>query len=130
MTIKKGQISMEVMYSVGVMLTIFIIITGISFSWRLQFSHTEEYLELRDECLKIANYISMVGVGGPGTYANTYLRERTDVSRKGYLTVGVTATGPGAVEVTCGFSANVRDTQLAPLQYHGFVNDNGNITIT
>ena len=128
---RRGQISMEVLYSVGVMFTIFLILTGISFNWRLQHAHTEQYLQQRDECFKLANYIATVGIGGHGTYANVYVREMTEVSREGYLVVGVTASGPGVVESNCGFSANTRDTIISPpLQYHTISNINGNVTIT
>lgn len=127
---QRAQISIEVIYSIGVMLVIFLILTGVSFSWRLQYSHTDEYLQKRDECLRLSNYIASVAIGGPGTYASVYSRERSDLSRDGYITVGTLATGPGPVETTCGVNANIRSMQLIPLRYHGIVNVEGNVTIT
>ena len=127
---RHAQISIEVIYSIGVMLVIFLILTGISFSWRLQYSHMDEYLQERDECLRLSNYLASVAIGGPGTYASVYSRERSDLSREGYIVVGTLPTGPGPVEVTCGFNANIQSIQLLPLQYHSFVNINGNVTIT
>ncbi|MEK6840108.1 MAG: hypothetical protein AABX72_04135 [Nanoarchaeota archaeon] len=128
---RRAQISIEVIYSIGVMLVIFLILTGVSFSWRLQFSHTDEYLQKRDECLRLSNYIASVAIGGPGTYANVYTRERSSLSREGYIVVGTLPTGPGPVEVTCGVNANIRDiSNLVPLLSHSILNVNGNVTIT
>ena len=109
MKAKKGQISIEVIYSVGVMLIIFLILTGVSFSWRLQFMHTDQYIDQRDQCFKIADYISGVAVGGHGTSARVYIREQSEVYSNGVIVVGTTSAGPGPVEATCGFSAPMKD---------------------
>ena len=132
MKAKKGQISIEVIYSIGVMLIIFLILTGVSFSWRLQFMHTDEYIDQRNQCFKIADYISGVAIGGHGTSARIYVREQSEVYSNGVIVVGTTSAGPGEVEATCGFSAPMKDpkTTLQALNYYTIMNVNSNITIT
>ena len=64
---KKGQISTEVIYSVGVMIVIFLLLTGITFNRRMDVRKSDDYLNKRTECLKISNTVSSLSSSGDGT---------------------------------------------------------------
>ena len=110
---KKGQISMEVLYSIGVMLIIFLILTGISFQRRIDTLDTMEFLDKRTVCHAIADAVSSVSAAGSGTFISMYMRYDAQIL-KGAIVVGeiAAAANPDAVTANCAYSANV--TTAAP----------------
>ena len=129
---RRGQISMEVMYSVGVMMIIFIILTGISFNRRLEISHTDEYLDKHNQCFKLADYITSVAAGGDGTAAQVYLRHYTDIAGKGVIIVGGAVKTEELIEATCGYSAKISatsDLTLDPYLTYRILNIRGTVDI-
>ncbi|GEM_PF-6336750 len=66
---RKGQISTEIMYAVGVMIMIFLLLTGVSFNRRSELRKMDDYLQKRNECLKVANTISSLTAAGFNTRA-------------------------------------------------------------
>lgn len=64
---RRGQISTEIMYAVGVMIMIFLLLTGVSFNRRSELRKMDDYLQKRNECLKVANTISSLTAAGFNT---------------------------------------------------------------
>ena len=130
---------MEVLYSIGVMLTIFLILTGISFQRRMDTQDTLEYLDKRDICLNIADAISSISTSGPGSYRSVYARYDAQILDDVVVVgeVGPTAN-PDAVSATCIFSANITNPSspygppitLAQGTAYKIENIRGNIQVT
>lgn len=68
---RKSQISIEFMFTLGIIFFIFLIIFGFIINRRTEVKETEDYLEKRAECMKISSMISSVFAGGDGTIAKT-----------------------------------------------------------
>ncbi len=54
---KKSQANIELLYSIGTILILFLIITLISFDKNIEIKKTKDFVEKRNDCLKIANFI-------------------------------------------------------------------------
>ena len=54
---KKSQANIELLYSLGTILILFLIITLISFDKNTEIKKTRDFVEKRNDCLKIANFI-------------------------------------------------------------------------
>ena len=68
---KKSQISMEFMFTIGIVFFIFLIVLFFTFERRTDLRETEDILKLKNECYKISNFISAVYAGGDGTNITT-----------------------------------------------------------
>ena len=120
---------MEVMYSVGVMLVIFIIMTGISFNRQLEIQDRSDYITKRDECYRFADYITSVATGGNGTYVDLYARHEIEILEPGVLVVGK-EDGADSVTATCTIIANITGTALSHLTRYRISNTGTNVNIT
>ena len=66
---KKGQISTEIMYAVGVMIVIFLLLTGVTMNRKSELRKTDDYLQKRNQCFRISNAISTLTAAGFNTQA-------------------------------------------------------------
>mgnify|MGYP001591403797 CR=1 FL=1 len=121
---KKGQISTEVMYSIGVMIFIFIILTGISFNRRSEVRKLDEFIEKRNECLKIANLLTSINTFGDiSIYNNTQgyvkitLKNYADILTNGIIVVRDTNITPQSIEATCTFNAHIGSIDFSGVMY-------------
>ena len=71
---KKGQLSMEFMFVVGMLFIILIFLIGLSFNNRISLMKNERFVNLRSECLKLSTLIFGVYINGKGTM----VQERLD----------------------------------------------------
>lgn len=69
---KRGQISSGVMLGVGTIVFLFLIIAVFTLNRNVELKDTQEYIEKRNECLKISNYINSVFSAGPGSQVETH----------------------------------------------------------
>jgi uncharacterized protein (UPF0333 family) len=102
---KKGQISIEIMYSVGVLLVIFLILTAATFQRKIDVENTRETIEKRNDCVMISNAMNRVSSLGEG-YSSTF---RTiynfDVFDTGLIVIGdIAGSTPEEIEVICSFN--------------------------
>lgn len=65
----KGQISTEIMYAVGVMIVIFLLLTGVTMNRKSELRKMDDYLQKRNECFRISNAISSLTAAGFNTQA-------------------------------------------------------------
>ena len=64
---RKAQVSMELIIMISILLIMFISISIYSFNKKNEIKATEDYLDRKDNCLKISNLISETYIGGDGT---------------------------------------------------------------
>ncbi len=128
-----GQISIEVMYSVGVMVIVFMILLGISFTRRGEVTKLEDYLNKRNECLRIANFITGVNNGGQGTSATLYIYHNVSFVTDKVIQVTEAEEEITTIDATCTYIANVTlptPPTLQPLSTYLLENKEGIILIT
>ena len=104
---KKAQISTEIMYAIGVMIVIFLILTGISFTRKSDLRKTNDYLKKKSECLKVADTLSMIGLSGSDTVMNITLKYTTNIYQAGTILIGETAETGQTIEASCSFIAPI-----------------------
>lgn len=119
---KRGQISIETLFAVGIVFILFSVVLVIVVDKRGELRDTEEFLELRNECFKVANMISEMSVNGDGTNRSIRLENNISV-QENFLSVT-----NGKEEVYCSFAVNVSNFSLV----NGNIiiqNRNGRVTI-
>lgn len=106
---KKGQISIEFLFSIGIVLVIFIMLIFLSFEKTKEVRGIEKILDKKAECIRMANMISGVFSLGPGAEKTSYTDYRIYARNNTVLEVqrdGHTQLEP---PVQCRFSANIYD---------------------
>src|SRR3989344_3049599 len=98
---RRGQISIEIMYAVGVIIMIFLLLTGISFNRRGELRKMDDYLQKRNECLKVANTIASLTSSGFNTAAILTLRYPMIIYTSGRIAVDPSLTS--AKETPCTY---------------------------
>ena len=83
----KGQVAIEGMMSIGIILLLFLIIFAFTFERRVELIKTENYLNKRQECLKFSNLISSVYTAGDGTIMNASTTYVISVFKQGIISV-------------------------------------------
>lgn len=105
---KKGQISIEIMYSVGVLLVIFILLTAMTFSKKIDVEITRDTVNKKNDCNKISSAINRVlslGSGYESTFRTVY---HFDVYDTELIIVGDPVIGdPKEIEVICTFEGEI-----------------------
>tara|TARA_Y100000310_G_scaffold345353_1_gene464071 strand:- start:1589 stop:2002 length:414 start_codon:yes stop_codon:yes gene_type:complete len=105
---RRGQISIEILYSVGVLLLIFIMLTGITFERRMSVESTRDLVGKKDTCMMISNKLNSVSVLGDGYSSDFKTIHRFDVYDTGLLIVGDVGVAeedkPKEVEAVCTFN--------------------------
>src|SRR3989344_6032631 len=107
---RRGQISTEIMYAVGVMIMIFLLLTGISFNRRSELQKMGDYLQKRNECLKISNTLASLTSAGFNTRAVVTVYNKAWIFNSGRITVDPSQTG--SKETPCTFVGNIDTGQV------------------
>lgn len=111
---RRGQISTEIMYAVGVMIMIFLLLTGIAFNRRSELRKMDDYLQKRNECLKISNTIASLTASGFNTRAIITLYYKSWVYNSSRITVDPSLTS--TKETPCTYVGNIDQATLVPAQ--------------
>src|SRR3989344_1606277 len=109
---RRGQISTEIMYAVGVMIMIFLLLTGISFNRRSELRKMDDYLQKRNECLKVSNTLASLTAAGFNTRAVLTVYNKVWIYNTGRITVDPSTTS--SKETPCTFIGNI-DIKQIPL---------------
>ncbi|MDP3917268.1 MAG: hypothetical protein Q8Q42_03195 [Nanoarchaeota archaeon] len=108
---KRGQISIEIMYSVGVLLVIFILTSSLAFNRKLDIERAGDTVSKRSDCAMISNAINRVvtlGEGHKSTFKTVY---NFDVYDIGLIIVGdEPGTSPGELEVICTYNGKLNQS--------------------
>ena len=102
---RRGQISTEIMYAVGVMIMIFLLLTGVSFNRRSELRKMDDYLQKRNECLKIANTVSSLTAAGFNTRAVLRVYNKVWIYPNGRIVIDPSLTG--TKETPCNYVGNM-----------------------
>ena len=110
---RRGQISIEVMYAIGVLMIIFLILSAVAFNRQVDLQRNEEYFYKRAECHKLANALSSVYLLGPTTTMTIQLQQNITVVNDRVpnqpwplgLIIVTTKTKSNPVQATCSFYA-------------------------
>ena len=128
---KKAHISTEVMYSIGVMVVIFLILTGISFNRNRELEKTSDFLKKKSECLKVSDTLSTMWLSGSEMEANITFKYTTSIFRvSGIIFVGETTETTTSVEATCTYNANIDEDYTGLLGKRTLKHREDVITIT
>lgn len=127
---KKGQISTEVIYSVGVMVIIFLLLTGITFNRRIDVRKSDDYLNKRTECLKISNTLSSLSASGDGTQRAIMITYNVTISNQSRITVSETGATPRTVEAVCTYTGSTTGANIAGLGQYLFANVQGTVNVS
>ena len=94
------------MYAVGVMIGIFLLLSGISFNRRSELRKMDDYLQKRDECLKISNTIASLTSSGFNTRSIFSVRYPTRIYPDGRILIDPSTTGDQ--ETPCTYVGSVK----------------------
>jgi len=108
---KKGQISIEIMYSVAVLLVIFLVLSSATFDRKIQVERTRDTVNKRSDCIMISNALSRAASLGEG-YSTTFKTVHNfDIFDTGLIVVGdLGDKGPKEVEVVCSYNGLLNQT--------------------
>ncbi len=109
---KKGQVSIEIMYSVGVLLIIFILLTVMTFNKKIDVEKTREIIDKRNDCNKISGSINRVLALGDGYNATFKTPHTFDVYMTELIIVGDLEPSNTEVEIICTFEGNLTKDYL------------------
>ena len=102
---KKGQISIEIMYSVGVLLLIFVMLSSVTFTKKLDVERTRETVLKKNDCVMISNALQRVATLGEGYESWFKSYYELNVLKSGLIIVGDTGDGgPTEIEIICSFN--------------------------
>lgn len=76
----KGQLSLETMFAVGVVLVLFIMALSFSFVKKQELLETQQVLQAKAECLVLADMLSSMLTLGPTSNASLHLYFKHSVS--------------------------------------------------
>ncbi len=102
---RRGQISTEIMYAVGVMIMIFLLLTGVTFNRRGELKKMDDYLQKRNECLKVSNTIASLSASGFNTRAIISVYNKVWVYGNGRIVIDPSQTG--TKETPCSFAGKI-----------------------
>ena len=77
---KRGQVSIEFIVAVGALFFILLFLAGLSFSKNIELIKSKEYLDKRNDCLKLSSIILEVYVNGNGTIVRDKLEHAATLS--------------------------------------------------
>ena len=128
-TRRKGQISTEIIYSVGVMLLIFLLLAGITFNRKIDIRELDEYLEMRNACQQMSNVVSSISAAGE----NTMRAIKIDYNITVYTDSRIVVRDESAYDnrdVVCTYTGNVAQANLSKETTYTIINTNGLVTFT
>ena len=71
MKLKTSQIAAEFLFITGFLMLVFIGFIILSYETNISYRKISQYLDVREECLKLSDMVSAVHVGGPRTEIKT-----------------------------------------------------------
>ncbi len=81
----KGQASIEFLFTIGIVFFIFVFMFGYSFSKYKDVRDTEEIIEAKSECYKLANIILNTFLGGNTTKIGTSINYNASITPNNQL---------------------------------------------
>ncbi len=125
---KKGQISIEIMYSVGVLMVIFILLSSVTFDRKIDVERARDTVDKRSDCIMISNALGRVASLGEGYSSEFTTTFNFDVFTTGLIIVGdVSTSSPEEIEVICTFNGNLYQDYIDQTGLNWKVNNVGGV---
>lgn len=99
---RKGQISINFLFAIAIVLILFIITIGITFDKRTEIKNTRDQLDKMNLCLLISDSISKIYIGGDGTR----------ITLNSYYTINLKNKFIDVEDVPCNSMIEMSDTEL------------------
>ncbi len=100
---KRGQVSIEIMYSIGVLLLIFILLTAVTFSKRVDVRKTDETVKKKNDCNEISSALNRILALGDGYSTDIYTPYNLDLFEAGLIVIGDPGVSSTEIELVCTF---------------------------
>src|SRR3989344_7255437 len=101
---KKGQISIEILYAVSVILILFSILTVMELERKQDVRRMEDFLKKRGECFKLSTLIAGASSTGDVAIYDYYSPYETIVESTGFINIR-NLNKTNSLEVFCSFHA-------------------------
>tara|TARA_Y100000310_G_scaffold13087_1_gene13429 strand:- start:17486 stop:17893 length:408 start_codon:yes stop_codon:yes gene_type:complete len=125
---KKGQISIEIMYSIGVLMVIFILLSSVTFDRKIDVERARDTVDKRSDCIMISNALGRVASLGEGYSSEFTTTFNFDVFTTGLIIVGdVSTSSPEEIEVICTFNGNLYQDYIDQTGLNWKVNNVGGV---
>ncbi len=128
---RKGQISIEMMFSIGVMLFIFILLAGVTFEKKVTVERLRESINKQNDCYVIANAFGRVSALGDGysvTFKSIYI---FDIFDNGLVMISdELGVVDGEQEIVCTYSGLIDQEYLDNTGIYTVTNINNQLTLT
>lgn len=122
---KKAQVSIEIMYSVGVLLIIFLLLTVMTFNKKIDVEQTRDIIDKKNDCNRISSAINRVLALGDGYNATFRTPHTFDVYTTELIIVGDAETTNSEVEVVCTFEGELTEDYLLGTGKWKAINEKG-----
>ena len=122
---KKGQIGVEIMYAVGVLLVIFIILSAIAFDRRIDIRDARDTIMKKNDCYMIANKLNSVAALGEGYTSEFKTNYFADIFDTGVIYLGDNETDEQEIELVCTFNGKLNQSNYINLTGRWKVFNNG-----
>jgi len=106
---KKGQISTEFIFSLSIVIVVFLMLIYLNFEKMKEVRDTEKMLDKKAECIRVANMISGVFSIGQGTEKFSHTDYRLYAKNNTVLEVQRIGHAQKEPPVQCRFSANINE---------------------
>ncbi len=106
---KKGQISIEVLYAVSIVLILFTLLSVLALERRGDVRRMEDFMNKRGECFRLSTLIAGAASTGDRAVYDFYSHYNINVESRGFINVrDLNVTGTSQ-EVFCSFHAVIAD---------------------
>lgn len=122
---KKAQISIEIMYSVGVLLIIFLLLTVMTFNKKIDVEQTRDIIDKKNDCNRISSAINRVLALGDGYNATFRTPHTFDIYTTELIILGDAETTNSEVEVICTFEGELTEDYLLGTGKWKAINEKG-----
>ena len=113
---KKGQIGIEIMYSIGVLLAIFILLTSVTFERRISVEKSREMIDKKNDCVMVSDKLTSITSLGDGYSTQFKTLHNLDIYDNGLIIIG--DFGPGdekEIEILCQYTGILNQTSYENL---------------
>lgn len=118
---KKSQISVELLYAVGVIILVFLLLVGITFNYRQDIRRSDEFLTMRGECFEVSDTIASVSAAGMNTERIITIDNRVKILDDGRILVGgadLTSLDFDNAKAICTYTGTIAEIELSRGDYN------------
>jgi hypothetical protein len=128
---KKGQIGIEIMYSIGVLLAIFILLTSVTFERRISVEKSREMIDKKNDCVMVSDKLISITSLGDGYSTQFKTLHNLDIYANGLIVIGdFESVDEKEIEILCQYTGKLNQTSYENLTgSYNIIGENGVIRI-